>query len=95
MDSQQIVAPFQIASKRRNIYALEQRCDRIGMSSAGVRIPAWGAVEIAPGHFDAVEIGDKTVIVPNVQCYRAELIRIAVDSKWDADITCGPVDRGL
>ena len=46
----------------------------------------WRSVEVSSGHFDAVNVGDKAVIVPDVQRQGSV---VGIDCERDADITRG------
>ena len=52
------------------------------MSGSGV--PGRRAVEVSAGYFDAVNVGDKAVIVPDVQRQRGI---VGIDCERYADIT--------
>ncbi len=59
------------------------------MGGAGVGVPGRRAGEIASGDLDAVEIGDKAVVVADSQGHKVEVVQAAIKGKWDADVTGG------
>ena len=55
------------------------------MLGNGGGIPGNGTANVASGHLNAIEIGDKAIIITNVQSQNVEVIWTAAHAEWNAN----------